>query len=299
MAAIRQRRELVLLAQSGVRKKRRLKHRRKILFRIATTAFKKFFKDDGTFLASGLAFGLLFYCVPFALLTVSALSYTIVRSDTALAWVRRVSLNFLPHSQNAFDTFITSIVNQRGLLGFFGFIAFIFASSTTFGSVRLVLNRIFGGTESRGLVHGKLMEVVMMFGTSLLFFVIIGVVYAINLVDSLLANFWIEKYIHPGIVLIGWIVGFLSTFALFFFLYRCSPSETLSRSALIVASTTATCLFQISKWAFGVYLEYAQTTTAIYGALSALVFFFLWLHYACTIFVFSAEVGWAFDSQEN
>ena len=31
------------------------------------------------------------------------------------------------------------------------------------------------------------------------------------------------------------------------------------------------------------------------GALSALVFFFLWLYYACTIFVFSAEIGWVLD----
>jgi membrane protein len=269
-----------------------------LLFRIVAAACDKFYKDDGAFLASGLAFGLLFYCVPFALLTVSALSYTIVKSDTALAWVRRISVNLIPHSQAVFDNFITSIVDRRGLLGFFGFIAFLFASSTTFGSVRLVLNRIFGGRESRGLVHGKLMEVVMMFGTSLLFFVIICVVYAINLVHSLLANLWIEKYLLPWIV-IGWIVGLLSTFALFFFLYRFSPSETLSRTALVVAATTATCLFQISKWAFGIYLEYAQTTTAIYGTLSALVFFFLWLYYACLIFVFSAEVGWAFDSKKG
>jgi membrane protein len=270
-----------------------------ILFRIVGSAFNKFYKDDGSFLASGLAFGLLFYSVPFALLTVSALSYTIVKSDTALAWVRRISVDLIPHSSAVFDNFIASIVARRGLLGFFGFIAFLFASSTTFGSVRLVLNRIFGGTESRGIIHGKLMEVVMMFGTSLLFFVIICVVYAINVVQSLLANLWIEKYVHPWIVLIGWIVGFLSTFMLFFFLYRYSPSETLSRPALIVASTTATCLFQISKWAFGFYLQYAQTTTAIYGTLSALVFFFLWLYYACTIFVFSAEVGWAFDSRRR
>ena len=41
-----------------------------------------------TFLASGLAFGLLFYSVPFTLLTVSALGYTAVKSDTALAWIR-------------------------------------------------------------------------------------------------------------------------------------------------------------------------------------------------------------------
>jgi membrane protein len=267
--------------------------------KIVIAAFRKFYDDDGTFLASGLAFGLLFYCVPFALLTVSALSYTLVKSDTALAWVRRISLNLIPHSHDVFDNLITSIIASRGLLGVFGFIAFLFASSTTFGSVRLVLNRVFGARESRGLVRGKLMEVVMMFGTSLLFFTIICVVYAINLVHSFLSNLWFEKYVHPGIVFAGWMVGLLSTFALFWFLYRFCPSETLSRPALLVASATATGLFQLSKWAFGLYLQYAQTTAAIYGALSALVFFFLWLYYASVIFVFSAEVGWEIDRNRS
>ena len=72
-------------------------------------------------------------------------------------------------------------------------------------------------------------------------------------------------------------------------------SVALSPAGLFVASITATVLFQISKWAFGMYLRYAQSTTAIYGALSALVFFFLWLYYASVIFVFSAEVGVVFD----
>src|SRR5262249_7986615 len=153
---------------------------------------------------------------------VSALSYTIVRSDTALAWLRRISTNLMPHSQDVFDNFIASVIARRGLLGLFGFVAFLLASSTTFGSVRLVLNRVFGCRESRGIIKGKAMEIVMMFGTSLLFFVIICVVYAINLIDSLLANFWFEKYLHSGFVLIGWFVGFLAAFALFYFLYRFS-----------------------------------------------------------------------------
>ena len=268
---------------------------RKPLLKIIGRAFRKFYEDDGTFLASGLAFGLLFYSVPFALLTVSALSYTAVKSDTALVWIRRISLNLIPHSSDVFDSFLTTVVARRGLLGFFGFLAFLLASSTTFGSVRLVLNRVFGGREHRGLFHGKLMELVMMFGTSLLFFVIIWVVYVVNLGHSLLENLSFEKYVHEQILLLGWMVGFVSTFALFLFLYRFSPSVKLSRAGLLVASGTATCLFQISKWAFGVYLQYAQTTTAVYGALSALVFFLLWLYYACTVFIFSAEIGWEFD----
>src|SRR6516225_5778219 len=91
------------------------------LIKIVTAAFKKFLDDDGTFLASGLAYGLLFYCVPFTLLTVSALSYTAVKSDTALLWIRRISLNLVPHSSDLFDSFITDIVARRGLVGFFGF----------------------------------------------------------------------------------------------------------------------------------------------------------------------------------
>jgi membrane protein len=262
---------------------------------IITKAFRKFFDDDGTFLASGLAFGLLFYSVPFILLTISALSYTAVNSDTALAWVRRISLNLVPHSRDLFDNFVTGVIARRGLLGLFGFIAFLLASSTTFGSVRLVLNRVFGAREQRGLLRGKFMEVVMMFGTSLLFFIVIAIVNVINLIHSFLENLWFEKYVHPEIVFAGWTVGVAATFALFMFLYRFSPSQTLSNSGLVAASGTATFLFQISKWVFGIYLQYAQTTTAIYGALSALVFFFLWLYYACTIFIFGAELGWAID----
>jgi membrane protein len=261
------------------------------VFNTLVAAFRKFQEDDGTFLASGLAFGLLFYSVPFTLLTLSMLSYTVVQSDTALAWMRRISLHLVPHSNDLFDSFIVDVVARRGLLGFSGFIAFLFAASTTFGSVRLVLNRVFGGREYRSIVQGKFMEVVMMFGTSLLFFVVIGVVYAINLLHSFLESFRFEKYLHPEVMFLVWLIGLASIFVLFLFLYRFSPARTLDRSSLFVASGTATFLFQISKWAFGIYLQYAQTTTAIYGALSALVFFFLWIYYACTVFVFSAEVG--------
>jgi hypothetical protein len=98
------------------------------VYKTIAAAFRKFNQDDGTFLASGLAFGLLLYSVPFTLLTLSALSYTAVQSDTALAWIRRISLNLVPHSRDLFDSFITDVVKRRGLLGFSGFIAFLFFS---------------------------------------------------------------------------------------------------------------------------------------------------------------------------
>ena len=247
----------------------------KTVWIIIRDAVRKFYSDDGPFLASGLAFGLLVYCIPFALLSVSALSVVLASSTTAFSWLRQLSLTLIPYSHDEFDNAIGALVAKRGLISVFGFIMFTFASSTTFGSIRLVLNRVFHAQEKRGAIHGKFMEVVLMFGTSLVIFVFADIVYLINVVHGMLASFRYEKFIHPGIVLLASLIAITTTFALFWFLYHFSPAETLSHNGLLAAAGSATALFQLSKLAFGAYLHYARTTTAIYGALSAAVFFLL------------------------
>jgi uncharacterized BrkB/YihY/UPF0761 family membrane protein len=42
-------------------------------------------------------------------------------------------------------------------------------------------------------------------------------------------------------------------------------------------------------------MRYAQGTTALYGTLSGMAFFFLWVYYACVVFVLGAEVSWVFE----
>src|SRR5436190_16381841 len=72
------------------------KHHGIFPLRILRDGVAKFYNDDGSFMARGLAFSLLIYCIPLALLTVSALSYTIVSSDRALYWVRGLSEALIP-----------------------------------------------------------------------------------------------------------------------------------------------------------------------------------------------------------
>jgi YihY family inner membrane protein len=267
----------------------------KTVWIILKDAVRKFYADDGWFLASGLAFGLLVYCIPFALLSVSALSLVLESSDTAFSWMRQLSQTLIPHSKNDFDEAIRALIQKRALLSVFGFIAFVFASSATFGSVRLVLNRIFHANETLGVIHGKFMEVALMLGTSLVIFIFADIVYLINLAHSMIASSRLAKFIGPEIVLTASLIAIASTFALFWFLYHFSPAQTLSHHGLLVAAGAATGMFQLSKWAFGVYLEYARSATAIYGALSAAVFFLLWLYYASFVFIFAAEIGWSYD----
>jgi membrane protein len=282
--------------------------------RVLQDGFHKFHEDEGAFMARGLAFSVLIYCIPLALLTVSALSYTIVGSERALLWIRRFSEALIPQFRDEFSRYLTSVVQNRGVLGLAGFLAFIFVSSTTFGSLRLVLNKVFQVSERRGFIHGKAMEMIMTMVTSALFFVIIAAVYGFELVQSFLIGLPFTKgmfaqlksdfpglphYLHPVTITISGIASFLATAALFWFLYRFSPARTLRWESLIVGATTGAALFEVSKLAFAAYMRYAQGTTALYGTLSGLIFFFLWIYYACTVFVLGAEVSWVFEHRKD
>src|SRR5262245_26273288 len=83
--------------------------------------------------------------------------------------------------------------------------------------------------------------------------------------------------------------------SLFYVLYRYAPARRLSRGALLVASLSATVLFEFARWAFNWYVAFAYETLTLYGVLSGLMFFFFWLYYASLVFVLGAEIGFAYQ----
>ena len=70
----------------------------RFVWRLLKGTISKFFRDGGSFLAAGLAFNLLLYCVPFLLLVVSTITYTLGSPERALALVEASAKELLPHS---------------------------------------------------------------------------------------------------------------------------------------------------------------------------------------------------------
>ena len=256
---------------------------------------RKFFADNGLFLASGLSFDLLLYCMPLSLLLVSGLGYTLVESDQALPWVQESLQNFLPGSQKAFFDALDKIINNRGPLGLVGFLAFFLISSSLFGSIRTILNTIFRITTPGSFLKGKCKDFLVMMAVSVLLLVTISVELLDTIITALSKQLPSAQWLlHTGLRLATNLIGFLFTAALFFLLYRFSPTRSLPVPGLLVGSFTGAGLFALSKIAFSVYVSVAQSITVLYGALGGLIFFFLWLFYSSTVFVVGAEVSWAY-----
>jgi membrane protein len=253
------------------------------------------FHDNGFFLAMGLAFNLLLYCVPLGLLFISLLGYTFLDSERAMVEVHSVMRQFLPRSEEDFADNLAAIVANRGLLGIVGSISFLIFSSTLFGSVRHVLNIVFKAPTQRAFLRGLVRDFVMMLIAAILLILSIGagVLLALArtlgterlpLVASMLEFVWgfAGKLITLGLLA-----------SLFYVFYRYAPARRLSRKALIVASLCATILFELARWGFSWYVAFAGESLALYGVLGGLMFFFFWLYYASLVFVLGAAVGFA------
>jgi membrane protein len=257
-------------------------------------ALAKFGRDNGLFLAGGLAFSLLLYAVPLALIMISALGYTVLESEQAMEEVQSVLRQFLPRSEQVFTDNVAAIVADRGLLGAVGFGAFLAFSTMVFGSIRHVLNIVFDAGPGRGLWRGTAHDLVMMVFCMALLAATVGVASLFTVVGTL-------GEMLPGTgPVVGWAVGLAQKLAslvlgvgLVFGLYRFSPARALAVRSLVVGSLVTVALFEFAKQAFAWYVGFAQAQVALYGVLGAFVFFFLWLYYASVVFVLGAEAAMA------
>lgn len=264
--------------------------------RVVVAALQKFFADNGFFLASALAFNLLLYFIPLSLLMISLLGYTVLDSERAMNEVQSALKAFLPRSQQALADNLSAVVADRGLLGLFGFASFVVFSTFLFGSVRAVLNRVFQVKQERTFVKGMGVDLLMMGLTALLMLLAVGTTWSLAtaVTFSEQSQSW-SSIARPGLVVLGKVFTVAVTVLLFYVLYRFSPASTLSGRALMIASVTGSALFQIAKWGFTWYVEIAQQSLELYGALGGLMFLFVWLYYASLVLIIGAEAGWAYD----
>src|SRR5881397_2037903 len=131
-------------------------------WRVLARTFVKFFEDDGPLLASGLAFTILLFCIPFALLIVMALEFAFGDPNRALDALQAILNEFLPLTREAFRENLEMAVENRGLLGVLGFSMFFLMSSLIFGAARTVLNTVFQVSRPSSFLKATATDVLVM-----------------------------------------------------------------------------------------------------------------------------------------
>jgi membrane protein len=266
------------------------------LFRVVKDSFRKFFEIRGLLLSSGLAFDLLLSAIPLLLLVMSILGYVLGESTAAGELVHRLIRQFIPSVEGTLVEGMIATIENRHVLGISGFVLFLVTGSGVLSTIRTALNQVFDTEKPRGILHGKLIDFLLLLALPLLILAAIAANTLMLVGRRAAAGLpFLDFLVHPGWVAANYLFDVLFSFLIFYSLYRFCPGRTLRSSAVFLAGGMATVLFEASKIFFSWYISSVSTFTVIYGALNGFIIFILWFYYASVIFIYSGTAAWAFD----
>ena len=262
-------------------------------------------EDDIFFLASGISFNILLAIVPFILLFATGLTY-LLNQSTIVATAEIVDLinRFLPVHGDGVDSpaiqIVADAIKERGAVGLYSLIGFIWFSTRLFGSLRSVLAAIFDIEHDRGLIEGKVFDVKVTIVSSLLMIVYTALSAYLAIATtrgvSVLIAIGLRKDVMGGVeYTIGRILAFIFIVAFFFGLYKFLPNKKIRWQTAFVGAMLTGVAFEVAKVVFGMYLRSLHPGSFYTKTLAALIGTVLWIYYAAVVFIVGGEVAQVYE----
>jgi len=246
----------------------------------------------------GVAFSLILSVVPILLLVFAVLGI-VIDPGTINENISKFINTMIPYPEYA--KYTTEVILRRipdvyqySTTAFYlGLVGLFFTSTWLFSSMRTILNRVFGVTESKGVIIGLLRDFGMVF--LIIFMVLIStfilptVNVFINATENIeiLQRFRITDFVN----LIFSFTSILVVLLLFFLFYSVVPYAKLNKKVTFVGAFWATILWEIARFGFGYYIQAYLSANKLYGAFLLILVLLFWLFYSSILFIIGAEIA--------
>jgi membrane protein len=238
--------------------------------------------------------------LPFVLLVVSGLALLLdVSADASTAQVQWLLDRFLPPHSEAADSpvhrVIRDVVRTRGTVGLLSALTFIWASTRLFGSLRTVLAHVLDIEHERGIVAGKLFDIVMTVASMLLLVTYL----AISVYGALATSRGVQVMLELGLRqdVMGRVEYWLSRLlasaavtAMFYGLIKYLPRRRVRWRSALIGAVTTTLLLEAAKSAYVLVVGSTGVGGLFTGVLATVVSVVFWVYYAALIFLIGGEV---------
>jgi membrane protein len=100
---------------------------------------------------------------------------------------------------------------------------------------------------------------------------------------------FVLKYLFP----------FFFTFWMCFLIYKIIPNKKIHFKTALLAALFTGLLWEVSKQLFGWYVLHLGRFSVLYGSLSTLAIFFLWVYYSSVILLLGGEVAFLMEKKKT
>lgn len=250
----------------------------KMAMRIIKISMIRFFRDHLTYQASALSYITLLAIVPIISVMFYFVSLFPIFSDLILLSQYYIYHNFLPESSERIEAYITQFVNQASQLPMMSILFSLLTGLLAMMTVEETLDKIWGLTFKTRIWVKRLTA----WGILLIIPFFIGFVSFI--VEYLLTIISPASYFQLEIAVVHFVIN---TF-IFAIIYIFVPNKAINFKDGLLAGFIAAILFELVRQFFQLYIGHFSSYQIIYGALSFLPIFFIWIYCAWCIIIFSA-----------
>jgi len=257
-------------------------------------AYKKFLQDGAPDLAASIAYSALFSIFPLLLGVVAAAGLIGDEAVVRRAIVETLARIAPPATAEFVDRNVQEAIRLRGTFGILAIVGLFWSATAVASTVRNALNRVLSVVQPRPYLFRKLIDLILV--------VLAGTFLILSLITSAATLRLISAF--PGLAslivtletstlarlasTVGPVI--LSTLT-FLVIYLYLPNVRIRWTNAIIGALVAGLLFEGIKQAFFWYLQTFARYQLVYGSLTGIIVFLVWMYLSSAILLFGAELA--------
>src|SRR3989475_8796074 len=229
--------------------------------------WRKYQEDHVTILVSSLAYYTFFSFFPMLLVLASIIGFVYGMGEE-YARLPRQLLGLLPFSSEYMASALDRIIRARRSLGFFGSVLLIWSATAAFDILQQILNRIHRAPAMRPLWRRRLLGLLLGLIVMLFIPLSVGIAALRPLIPRTLTHPALPGRWEPALLTLCMaMLGIAFNFVLLLTLYLFGPSVRRHFPQTWAGALAGAVLWEISKAAFGVYVQSLSSNKMLYGSI--------------------------------
>lgn len=257
--------------------------------KILARSLVDFFRDDGMMLAGSMSYFTMMALVPLGLFLVTLLGYFLGEYPGFYRFFVTKLTGFFPEVTQEITNDISKLITYKGI-GAFSLALYWFLSYQVFVSVEFALNRIFKVKKRRHVFLSLLVSLALV---TMIIILLIASFGAATMVPVLKALGPFLPGIRMGMItkiIIQFVLPFVILLFTMMLLYLLVPKARVKPADAFLGACFTALFLETAKHAFTWYVRSVAHFGRIYGSLTAVVMFLLWMFYSSGIFLIGAEI---------
>ena len=236
-------------------------------------------EEEILYFSASLSFYTIFAILPFLLIVLSIIS-SLPSFQNKIADLKNLIIsNIVPTNTEIITQILDSLMKNASQMGMVGFISIIVTSLLFFRNYEFITSRMFN-SKPRGFLDSlKVYWVMITF-----FPVMLALMFYLS--NELKDFFFFHKQTFSFTWLLSWFLACISFLALFLI----SANKTLNKKILLISSFSSASIWCLLKWVFFYYVSYNTTYPDLYGSISVLLFFMLWVYISWAVLLVGMRV---------